>query len=90
MFLEYFWNVFGNKIVGRTAAGAAATGMPQHSPNQTMNATAPIKPFFPQSTHSRFMEVRSESIILAAQGLCKGTPVVTPSRRCSQQIGCIS
>ena len=47
------------------------------------------KRLFSPSTHSRFMEVLSESINFAAQGLCEGTPVVSRSCRCSEQIGCI-
>ena len=47
------------------------------------------KRLFSPSTHSRFLEVLSESINFAAQGLCEGTPVVSRSCRCSEQIGCI-
>jgi hypothetical protein len=47
------------------------------------------KRLFSPSTHSRFLEVLSDSINFAAQGLCEGTPVVSRSCRCSEQIGCI-
>ena len=47
------------------------------------------KQLFSPSTHSRFLEVLSEFTNFAAQGLCEGTPVVSRSCRCSEQIGCI-
>ena len=61
-----------------------------HGEPVTTDMAVPTKRFFSQSTHSRFLEVLSESIIFAAQGLCEGTPVVSRSCRCSEQIGCIS